>query len=77
MSRVLEAAKEFGLARAPVYTQSHALNNINYHVLHGKLKLLPESSTISFPFMHLLCHIIKFLKNLIRNTTKHKGEERT
>ncbi|CAK9313166.1 unnamed protein product [Citrullus colocynthis] len=54
MPWVLEVAKRFGLARAPVYTQSCALNSINYHVLHGLLKLPPESSTISLPSMPLL-----------------------
>ncbi|KAG6598620.1 UDP-glycosyltransferase 74E2, partial [Cucurbita argyrosperma subsp. sororia] len=55
MPWVLEVAKEFGLPRAPVYTQSCALNSINYHVLHGHLKLPPDSPTISLPSMPLLC----------------------
>nr|K7NBW3.1 RecName: Full=Mogroside IE synthase; AltName: Full=UDP-glycosyltransferase 74AC1 [Siraitia grosvenorii]AEM42999.1 UDP-glucosyltransferase [Siraitia grosvenorii]6L8Z_A Chain A, Glycosyltransferase [Siraitia grosvenorii]6L90_A Chain A, Glycosyltransferase [Siraitia grosvenorii] len=54
MPWVLEVAKEFGLDRAPFYTQSCALNSINYHVLHGQLKLPPETPTISLPSMPLL-----------------------
>lgn len=54
MPWVLEVAKAFGLARAPFYTQSCALNSINYHVLHGQLTLPPESPTISLPSMPLL-----------------------